>query len=320
MLRPFALFLLALTLIPLGAAAQFSPNAAPLRLVFSPTHPRPYDEVKVTVESNLINLSAADITISVNGAVIETGSKTATFKVGGPGTKSIVKASATTPQSTETTQTTLTPADLSLIVEPDATAHPFYDGALLVPSEGRVRIVALADLRSASGAKLPESDVSYSWKVGDKQLTAESGFGRNVLTAIAPARYRDTTVVVTAISRDRSVSAQASVSIAPKDPVLRVYETDPLSGTNFAVALLDSFAFTGSEAGFRAVPYHFSESPTYSWRLNGNQSGTTDTLTVRSSGGSGSAALSASVSGQGAQAEESFTLKFERTGSSFFGL
>jgi hypothetical protein len=308
-------------LMPFPAAAQAPAIPEALTLSFTPSHPRPYDHVTVTVGSTLVNLAASDIAISVDGAVIEEGVRSATFRLGGPGSRSVVRASATTPEGTQTAQKTLRPADLSLIVEPNATAHPFYDGGLLVPSEGKLRIIALADLRSAPGTRISDKDISYLWKVDERQLSAESGFGKNVLTASAPPRYRDTKVTVTATSREGSVVAEASVSISPTDPVLRLYAADPLSGTNFAVALMDTFGFSGSEAAFRAVPYFFKDAPSYSWRLNGNPSGAKDSITVRSSGGSGSAVLSAEASLPGARAGESVTLRFENTGGGgFFGL
>jgi len=315
-----ALLAVLLVMLPISAFAQFSPNAAPVRLVFSPEHPRPYDQVTVTLESNLINLSAADLVIYVNGAIIEEGSKTATFRVGAAGTKAVVRATATTLESTESAEATLTPADVALIIEPFATAHPFYEGGLLVPSEGRLRIVALADMRSASGARLPETDISYSWKVGDKQLAAESGFGRNVLTAEAPPRYRDSVVTVTAISRDRSITAKSVISVSPVDPLLRIYPYDPLSGTSFSTALTDSFSFSSNESGFRVVPYFFKETPSYSWKLNSVESGTQDHITVRSGGGSGSATLSVDAMLGVIRASESATLRFDTARSTgFFG-
>ncbi len=315
-----ALLLLVFIAIPVSVSAQFSPDAKPLRISISPEYPRPYDQVTVSLESNLINLSAADLVISVNGAVIEEGSKTATFKAGGPGTRSVIRASATTPASTESAEKTIVPAEIALVIEPSGTSHPFYDGGLLVPSEGRLRIIALGDLRSTPGTRLSEADVSYTWKVGDRNLSEESGFGKNVLTAIAPTRYRDTQVTVTATSRDRTVVARSSISVSPVDPIVRFYSDDPLSGTNFAAAITDAFSFSGSEAGFRIVPFYFKETPSFSWRLNGTESGTQDTITVRSSGGSGSAVLSADAMLGTIRASESFNLRFEtaRQGG-FFG-
>jgi hypothetical protein len=312
MQRSFLLFLI-LICAPLSAAAQFSPGSAPVALSFSPSHPRPYDQVTVSVSSTLINLSAADITISVNGAVVEEGKRAATFRVGGPGSKTTVRATVTTVNGTETVEGTLRPADIALILEPTATAHPFYDGGLLVPSEGKVRIIALADLRTALGAKIADKDISFSWKVGDKQLQAESGLGKNTLSATAPPRYRDTKITVTASSRDGSIVAESSVSVSPVDPVLRIYPADPLSGATFATALLRTFSFSGSEASFRMVPYFFKETPSLSWRLNGTKSGIQDAITVRSSGGSGSAVLLGEATLSDATVENSVSLRFEDT-------
>lgn len=316
--------LLALLLLaaPFGVHAQLAPAANDtLSLSLFPEYPRPYEEVTVTVKSSSINLATADIQISFNGAVVEEGQRSAVIRMGGPGTKNTIRAVAATPSTTLSKEVTLIPAEVSLVLEADSTAHPFYEGARLVPSEARIRLIAVADLRTAPGTKLAGKDVVYQWEVDGRILESESGLGRAVLAASAPPRYRDVEVSVTASSRDQTIVAYASTAISPIDPYVRIYQSDPLSGTNFAFAITDSLSIPSGEEAFRAVPYFFKDVPSLSWNLNGNKSGVTDDITVRSSGGAGTGVLSVRAEDAESSVSESVTLRFtaERR-DTFFGL
>ncbi len=316
MLRPLLASLIALVLIaPTASFAQGIPGQEPLSLSVNPASPRPYETVTVTVNSNLVDLAASTITIYLNGAVIEEGMRSAQVKIGGPGTRNTFRAVASGAEGTYEATLSIIPGDVSLIIEPVATNHPFYQGGMLVPSEGKVRIIALTDLRTSPTARVPANQISYTWKLGSQTLLAESGLGRNVLTATAPTMYRDAVVSVTASNQAKTVSGQASITITPSEPLVRIYRTDPLGGVSFEKALSGTFALTGTEETFRAVPFFFKEKPGIEWTLNGNRSGTSPDLTVRSASGSGTAQLNATALGSEARAQAGVTLRFgESTG------
>lgn len=319
MLRTLAALLILGALAPFAASAQSLGDTDPLTISISPAYPRPYDTVTVTVGSNSIDLTASTIRISVNGAVVEEGLRSTQVKLGGPGTKTTIAASATNTEGTFQDQVALAPGDLSVVVEPVSSSQPLYQGATLVPSEGQVRIVAVADLRTSPTTRVPNSQISYTWKLGTQVLQADSGLGRNVLVATAPARYRDADITVTATNQAKTVTAQAATSISPVDPLVRIYRSDPLEGIDFAHALSGTFALSGTEEMFRALPFYFKTAPTLAWTLNGNASGATPDLTVRSSGGSGTALLGVAATGPEARAEGSLTLRFGSTGTGIFG-
>ncbi len=303
-------FALLLAVTPFSAVAQSFPGGAPFTISVYPEYPRPYEEVTITVESTLFNISTSDVTIWLNGAVVEEGSRSVVVKMGGPGTKSVIRASVTSIEGTYSTERVMGPAQVALIVEPDSTAHPFYEGALLVPSEGRVRIVAIADIRTSAGTRVPANQIAYEWKLGSQILLDESGTGKNVLVATAPPRYRDAVVSVTAQTKDQSVVAYASTVISPLDPVARIYPKSPLRGISFANAILDSFAVSGTEASFHVVPYFFANPPSLAWSINANITDTDADLTVRSGGGAGTATLKVSAEDTAASVSEGATLIF----------
>ncbi len=317
-MRLTALLLAVLLLIPAGAQAQL-PTTVGLELNLSPARPRPYDTVTINVASSLVNLPASLVTISVDGVPVGEGDRTATVKMGGPGTSTVVRATAEFDGKTYTAQKTIMPAEVALIMEPDSTTRPFYPGASLVPAKGRVRLVALADFRSAPGTRIPSSELIYTWKIGNKTLTDQSGAGKSVLIATAPLRYRDADVSVSVATRSQSQVAQDSVTVAPIDPFVRIYRNDPLSGTWFANALSGAFTLTGEEETFVAVPYFFSGQPSFEWILNGNPSGAGEDVTVRASGNAGSAVLGvAALSGE-SQARSSLTVRFGAARQGIFG-
>lgn len=272
-------------------------GTAPVTISISPQYPRPYQTISITPRSTQLNLAASTVTVSVNGTVIEegTGVVTAYTRVGAAGERAVIRVSVTSAGQTYTAETSVRPADVSLIVEPISTAHPFYKGGTLVASEGRVRLVAIPDIRTANGAVAPENLV-YTWRLGSQILEAASGIGRSSLTATAPVRYRDANVSVTVSTQDSAVVAQASTVIAPADPIVRIYRNDPLLGPIFDRAFSGTFAMNGEEDSFRMVPYYFAGRPALSWTVNAVASGGDDDITVRATGtGRGSALLSATA-------------------------
>ncbi len=218
----------------------------------------------------------------------------------------------------------LRPAEVSLVLEPAATSHPFYRGGGLVASEGRVRLVALADLRTAPATRLGSANLVYTWRLGDRILTDSSGIGRSTLIATAPVRYRNANVSVTVTSPDNTLVGEASTVISAVDPVTRIYRNDPLLGPNFDIALTNRYAMPDTEATFRAIGYFFAVPPTFAWTVNGTANGADKDLTVRATGnGKGAAQLGVTATEPDTRrsADSRVTVDFgQSTGFGFFGL
>lgn len=280
-------------------SAQISTDENPIDMILTPSYPRPYQTVLVSPRSTLIDLSASTVVISANGAVVQrgTGTQGAAVQLGGPGVKTTITVSVTAPTGrTYTLNKTISPADVALVVEPVSTTHPFYAGLSLVAPEGRVRLVAIPDLRTATGASIDQSTLIYTWKLGSRVLTDASGIGRSVLVATAPIKYRDAEVSVVVASQDSSVVAEAKATIAPVDPLVRIYAHDPLLGTNYNQALGTNYTLNATEGTLRAVPYFFSSPPAIEWKVGGATQGALRDLTVRATGsGQGTTAIEATA-------------------------
>lgn len=306
--------------------AQSFMGAETLSLVITPEYPRPFQTVSVSPRSTLIDLSASTVKVAVNGEAIYEGSGTrpTTFPVGDLGQQTRVTVTVTAPDGQAYTREQIfRPAEVSLVLEPESTTHPLYQGGGLVASEGLVRLVAVTDFRTDPSTRIPASNLVYTWRHGDRILTDASGIGRSTLTARAPVRFRNADITVTVTSRDSALVAEAQTRISATDPVVRLYRNDPLLGPNFDIALGTRYTMPDTEATFRAIGYFFAQQPTFSWMVNGSSGGTDKDITVRSTGaGQGTARISASaVDGTRRTASTASTVEFGKaTGFGFFGL
>lgn len=282
------------------AEAQFATSQdTPLSMIISPQSPRPYQTITVTPSSSGIDLISSVVSVSVNGKVVEKGSgvQSVPVTVGGPGERTDIKVTAVTGGQSYSATVSIRPADVALVVEPVSTTHPFYAGASLVAPSGRVRITALADLRSSPGTRLNQNTLIYTWKLGDQILQKDSGIGRNQLNAVAPVRYRDAQVSVTVTDADSTLVAQSSTMISPIDPVIRIYRNDALMGPDFDHALSGTYTMLGEEEAFRGIAYYFGTQPSLAWSVGGQSASASNDVTVRTTGtGKGSANLSLNAS------------------------
>lgn len=298
----------------------------PLTVTISPRYPRPFQTVTVTPKSTLIDLSASSVVVTVDGKEVGRGSGYQSYSVqtGGPGTRSAVRVSVSGGGSSAMDETVIRPTDVSLVLDPISTSHAFYEGASLVAPEGRIRVIALADLRTAPGSRIPSENLTYTWKTAGRILKAESGVGKSTLIATAPVLFRNTDVSVTVSSTDGTLVGEASVAISPTEPQLLLYQENPLEGTTFTSALSKDYSLTDSEEAFRAVPYYFPAEPSLTWLLNGKFAGSDPLITVRTAGDrAGSARLSVEAKQFGAyySAESFLIVRFGAgNGTNLFGL
>lgn len=309
-----------LLVVPFGAFAQTIPSFENISLSISPSYPRPYENVTASISSGNINVIGSTVTFYANGSVVGEGDRSATFPVGGPGERTLIRAVITSPSGTYERQLSVYPAEVSLVTEALTTAHPFYEGGRLPTAQSRVRLVALADIRTSPGTRVSSDNLVYTWKLGEKLLETQSGVGKSVFVATAPERYRDATVSVTVTTRDESRVAYAQTVVAPVEPIVRVYQADPLLGPAFSRALSGTFSLMGTESTFKMVPYFFKETPQLSWTINNTLSGERDELTVRSTGGAGSALIGATVEEDYLQDSADFTVRFGGSSRGLFGL
>jgi hypothetical protein len=293
----------------------------------STQYPLPYDKAVVSFLSSSLDLANATVSVTVNSKQIYAGAvRSVTVPLGAGGSVSTVVATLSA-QGTEYTQTLrLQPEDVVLIPEPLAAAPASYPGKPRIPLEGNVRVVAVANMKTAKGAVYSPSALAYSWTVDGTRLANSSGIGKNTIIVSSPLEYRAREVSVVVTSADGSVTGGASLSLTAEQPTLRIYENDPLLGIRFERALVGSFTITGTETSLFAAPFSLpivGGAPVIAWFLDGASAQSGNSITLRPAGnGEGRASVSVvASSGQFLKAAANLLLSFGATPSSnFFGL
>lgn len=328
----FGLFISLALLLPMAAGAQSLGNLAgetnsSFSVSANPQYPVPNSRVSLSFLSSSLDLTNATLTVSVGGKNIYTGSvQPVAVPIGKAGSVANIIATVSSGGAQYTQTLSVQPQDVALIAEPISSTSMLYPGKPLIPLEGDVRIVAIANLRSASGKAVNPSTLSYSWTVDGTQIANSSGIGKSAVIVASPLQYRARDVSVAIKSQDGSLVGGDTLSLAPQEPSVRIYESDPLLGIRFDHALTGSYTLRGAEATLYAAPFSLPTTrgaPIVQWFLNGAAAQTGNLVTLRPTGsGQGTATLSLTTSsGASTPATASLSLIFGATANTnFFGL
>ncbi len=293
----------------------------------TPQYPAPYSQATLSFVSSSLNLPNATMTVSIAGKETYRGNvQPVSVALGKAG--SITKATITISSGGISQKQTVSiqPQDVALVVEPVSSAPPLYPGKPFVPLEGDSRVVAVANLRSASGKPLDPTTLSYLWTVDGAQIASASGIGKEAVLVASPLQYRSRNVSVVVTSQDGTLIGGDSTSLVPLAPSVRIYESDPLLGIRYGRTLSRDFAMRDAETTLFAAPFSLpttSGEPSVQWFLNGAEAQTGPTITLRPAGsGRGNASLSLVASADGnTRATAELLLSFgAAAGFNFFGL
>lgn len=327
----FNVFILAFALIlPFAVSAQALgdiSNAAAFTVSVNPQYPAPYGQATLSMVSSTLDLSNAMMAVSVAGKEIYQGSvRTIAVPMGKTGSIASVKVTINSAGASYSQMLSIQPQDVALVAEPISSAPPLYPGKSLVPLEGSVRVVAMANLQGSNGEAFDPSAFSYSWTVDGAQIANSSGIGKTAIIVASPLQYRARSVSVAVMSQDGNLVGGASLSLTAQDPSVRIYENDPLLGILYDHALSGDYPINDAEDTLYAAPFSF---PTtggallLQWFLNGEAAQTGNSITLRPTGsGQGTASLSIVASaGELTRATEELSLSFgAASGGGFFGL
>lgn len=247
-----------------------------LTIGFSPATPSPGDTVKVSVQSSLLDISESDILWQANGKTIAQGKGLDSARViaGALGVETKLTVTVTASDgSSASTEATINPTELDLLVDSDSYTPPFYRG-LPLPSVGtNLRLQAVPRFKRGN-VTIPASELIYTWRRNSEVLGSISGRGRS--TAIIPIEHIFGTDIISveAQSADDQLSHVSSISASADEPVLILYEDDPLYGVMYHRALSASAFIPGEEATFAAVPFFvlarniYDAALHFDWRVN----------------------------------------------------
>jgi len=330
-MRSSLLFTLVLALIlPLAVSAQEVgdiTDESAFTVSVDPQYPAPYSQATVSLTSSTLNLTNTTMSVSIAGNEMYKGSvRPVAIPMGKAGSVTSVKVTIASSGVSYTQTFSIQPQDVTLIAEPISSVPVFYPGKSLVPLEGDVRIVAIANLQNSNGKAFEPTALSYAWTVDGTKIASASGIGKQAIIVASPLQYRARQVSVSIMSQDGSLVGGASVSLTALSPSVRIYKNDPLLGILYDHALSDTYAINAEDTLY-AAPFSLpttNGAPLLKWFLNGAAAQTGNSITLRPTGtGQGSASLSLVASGGGsAKATESLSLSFGASKSvlGLFGL
>lgn len=312
------------TMAALTAAQQQGPA---FTISVDPRYPQPRSQATISLLSSTLDLSNAIVDASVSGKDVYQGSvQPFTVQLGATGTVTNVKVIITSAGNKYTQTVSIQPQDVALIAEPISSAPILYPGKPLVPIEGSVRVVAVANMQDAKGKILDPGTLSYLWTVDGTQIADSSGIGKEAVLVASPLEYRSRTVSVAVMSQDGSLVGGADLSLSAEEPSVHIYENDPLLGILFDHALSDQYSISDSEDTLYAAPFSFptnNGAPLLQWFLNGDVAQTGNSITLKPTGnGSGNASLSITATGNDStMATADLSLLFNiRSNTGFLGL
>jgi hypothetical protein len=292
------IFLLTFFFGVLVASAQVTQS---IDLQVNPIFPAPGQTISVYAQTYSFDISRADTTWTVDGKVVKEGRGIQTIDVALPLISRGVSISLRAVRGSETlTQAiTVTPTVVDLVVEPETYTPLLYKGRALPTHKSSMRIVAMPFLGTTDDTE----DLIYTWRVDGEVLGAASGVGRSVLAVDAAPYSRRLEVRVDVENNRGTVQGRGSVSVKTQSPQVLLYATNPLLGKSTSNVLVNASELDEEEVTITAEPYYvagkYRESlpVTYSWKLNGNNTASTNTdtgsITLRQAGsGRGRAQIS----------------------------
>lgn len=191
----------------------------------NPENPSPGQSVTITLSGYGINLSAANISWSVNGARVERGTGITQFTLvaGKNGeAKNVIATISPSNGPTITKTFSISPQDVSILYESDGYIPSFYKGKAPYTKEGTVTLVAIPNL-VANGVRLSPGSLTYKWIVDETVQGSKSGFGRNTFTYTGSILDMDTLVRVEVSSMSGATKGSATILLSPQNPEVLVY-------------------------------------------------------------------------------------------------
>jgi hypothetical protein len=261
------------------------------------------------------------------------------FTAGPLGSKTAVKVTInSSTQGTITKTFTIAPSNVAMLWEANTSVPSWFKGKALYSAGSSITVTALPQVVSG-GKTLSSSALSFQWMVNGTPVPSSSGLGFNHITFKGSQLLSSETASVDVLSGG-AVVARGSITVPAAKPQALLYVHDPLRGTLYDNALLNSISLTATEFTAEAVPFYFdkasikSGSVPFAWKLNGDDAVGPQTaqglLTLRQSGsGAGRAQLEVALQNndsdkyvQSAQAALTILFGGASSGafSSFFGL
>lgn len=247
-------------------------------IITTPSSPSPNENVSVRLESFSFDLNSSEIIWALDGAIKEKGlgKKFFSFKTGGVGSVSFIKAIIKTKEG-KTIEKTLVirPAGVDLLWEADSYTPPFYKGKALYGYQSLITVIAAPNIINSEGVKINPDNLTYKWTKNSKVLGDVSGYGKNKFSFSKSILSDPSEIEVEVMSSDKKIKASGSIVLEPVEPKTIMYENSPLHGIIYDKAIAGEYKLSGNEITLVAIPYFFSKEDAggqkikYNWSMNG---------------------------------------------------
>ncbi len=257
-----------LTASPVFAQVDLGPS---LYLAVAPQYPKPNEQVTLTLQNPLVDLSQRTITWKNAGTVVLQGEGETTYLMNAPASGEHTDISASVEGLAAPVSITIAPSTVDLMWESDSFVPGLYRGRHLASLGSSITLQALPHLFQ-KGVEVPSSQLIFTWKEGGQTVT--SGKGKTSITVPVAAFVDSSAISVNVTTSDKSIGADNSVAIPTIQPVVRLYIEHPLYGIMYHSALAARTDISDTEMSFAAIPY-FAQATgpndklfSYIWRVN----------------------------------------------------
>lgn len=273
-----AVLLLILNLI-LGSVvlAQSANIPYSLELTSSNENPGPGETVKITAKGYGFDIDSAKITWSSNGRILDEDIGLTEMSIIAPilGQRAIIEVTAKSSQGKiYNNSIAIQTGSVDMILESDGYVPPLFRGKVNPSYQNTVKISAIPHLADSSGKEFDPKTLIYEWRVNERILEKESGYGKQSISIKGDIVPRPYIVKVAVSTRDGKEQSEGRVSVDPQEPKLLVYIEDPLYGPLYNKAISGSVSIgSQKETTVLTVPYGFNKGSDifYSWNINGVQ-------------------------------------------------
>ncbi len=261
------------------AYAQVPASIDGIDIAVSPQNPTPGENVTITIQDYLSDISSAYITWVVDGKKVTEGIGENTVAVTAPvlGKESDVEILIQTEDGKQLQKSvTIKSGSVDMIWESQGYAPPLYQGKQDFAYENTVKVVAMPHLADSSGKEIDPSTLVYNWKQDSTVLQSKSGYGKQSVTITGSLIPRPTTIYVDVSTRDGSETASGALTLQAGSPTVIFYKDDPLYGVLYNLALGAQTNFSNQEITLLAAPFSFTmpnllkNNLQYSWTINGS--------------------------------------------------
>ena len=253
--------------------AQAPTSIDGIDISMSPENPSPRDLITVSITSYLTDLNSASVVWTVDGKLFSKGTGLKSIQIPAPslGKTKLVSVGIQTVEGRSVQKSLVVRSgDVDMIWENNGYLPPLFKGKVGLVYQNTARIIAIPHLSSGGATEINPSQLVYKWKVGEKVLLEQSGYGKQYIDFNSGDVPKPLEVVVAINSKDGALQTEGRLTIEPQPPTVNFYEIDPLYGVFFNREVGGRVDMKNSETTILAVPYGFNKNNVldYVWSIN----------------------------------------------------